>query len=62
LSEIWNTLFPMVLPPDKEDGLEIILLNSNAPTHFSFTDALGTISAEQLRGIEITIARYARAG
>jgi Calcineurin-like phosphoesterase len=62
LSEIWNTLFPMVLPPDKEDGLGIILLNSNAPTHFSFTNALGTISAEQLRGIEITIAQYPRAG
>ena len=62
LSEIWNTVFPMVLPPDKEVGLGIILLNSNAPTHFSFTNALGTISAEQLRGIEITIAQYPRAG
>lgn len=62
LSEIWNSVFPMVLAPDKEDGLGIILLNSNAPTHFSFTNALGTISAEQTRGIEITVAQYPRAG
>ena len=34
----------MVLPPDKEDGLGIIMLNSNADTHFSFTNALGLVS------------------
>ena len=51
----------MVLPPDRDDGLGIILLNSNADTHFSFTNALGMISMEQVRGIEIAAAQYPQA-
>jgi 3',5'-cyclic AMP phosphodiesterase CpdA len=61
LDELWSAVFPMVLPPDPDDGLGIILLNSNADTHFSFTNALGMISVEQVRGIEIAAARYPRA-
>jgi hypothetical protein len=61
LDELWSTVFPMVLPPKQEDGLGIILLNSNADTHFSFTNALGMISAEQVRGVHIAAARYPRA-
>ena len=30
-----------------EDGLGVLLLNSNAEAHFSFTNALGLVSAEQ---------------
>jgi hypothetical protein len=62
LNELWAAVFPMVLPPDREDGLGIILLDSNADTHFSFTNALGMISVEQVRGIEIAAAQYPRAG
>jgi hypothetical protein len=51
----------MVLPPDREDGLGIILLNSNADTHFSFTNALGMVSAEQVKGLEIATKQYPRA-
>ena len=51
----------MVVPPERDDGLGIILLNSNAETHFSFTNALGMISAEQVSGIEIATAQYPRA-
>ena len=61
LSELWSRVFPMVLPPDRDDGLGIILLNSNADTHFSFTNALGMISAEQARGIEIASRQYPQA-
>jgi hypothetical protein len=61
LNELWAAVFPMVLPPDRDDGLGIILLNSNADTHFSFTNALGMISVEQERGIEIAAAKYPRA-
>jgi hypothetical protein len=61
LAELWAAVFPMVVPPEPEDGLGIILLNSNAETHFSFTNALGLISAEQIRGIKIAIAQYPRA-
>lgn len=61
LEELWARAFPMVLPPDRDDGLGIILLNSNADTHFSFTNALGMMSAEQVRGIEIAAAQYPNA-
>lgn len=62
LPELWAKVFPLVLPPVAEDGLGVILLNSNADTHFSFTNALGMVSAEQVRGIEIATKKYARAG
>ncbi len=61
LSELWNRIFPMVLPPDRDDGLGVILLNSNADTHFSFTNALGMMPAEQVRGIAIASRLYPQA-
>jgi hypothetical protein len=61
LAELWATIFPMVLPPDTEDGLGIIVLNSNAETHFSFTNALGLVSAEQARAFRIATEQYPRA-
>jgi hypothetical protein len=47
LAPVWADAFPMVLPPTSPGGLGVILLNSVAPTHFSFTNALGLVSAEQ---------------
>lgn len=61
LTELWTKVFPMVLPPDQEDGLGFILLNSNADTHFSFTNALGIITVEQARGIETAATQFPRA-
>jgi len=61
LNELWAGAFPMILPPDRNDGLGVILLNSNADTHFSFTNALGMVSAEQVRGIEIAAAQFPQA-
>jgi hypothetical protein len=61
LPELWAKVFPMVLPPVEDDGLGVILLNSNADTHFSFTNALGMVSAEQVRGIEIAAKQHPRA-
>ena len=61
LSELWNCIFPMLLPPDRDDDRGVILLNSNADTHFSFTNALGMIPAEQVRGIAIASRQYPQA-
>ena len=44
---LWKELFPLILPPVEEDGLGVALLDSNADTNFSFTNALGMISAGQ---------------
>lgn len=49
LSAIWADVFPMVLPPAEPDGLGVILLNSNAEAHFSFTNALGLVAEEDMR-------------
>jgi hypothetical protein len=51
----------MVLAPDRDDGLGIVLLDSNADTHFSFTNALGMISTDQTRALEVACAQYPRA-
>jgi hypothetical protein len=61
VSEIWADMFPMIVPPDKGDGLGVILLNSNADTHFSFTNALGMVTTEQMRGVKIACAQFPRA-
>jgi hypothetical protein len=45
-------VFPLVLPPDRPDGLGVVMLNSNAETHFSFTNALGLVPAVEARGVK----------
>jgi hypothetical protein len=51
LGRLWDDLFPMILPPQQPDGLGVVLLNSNAETHFSFTSALGLVSTAQTRDL-----------
>ena len=43
VARLWDELFPMILPPDETTGSASSILNSNAETHFSFTNALGLI-------------------
>lgn len=61
LGQLWADLFPMVLPPATEDGLGVMLLNSNAETHFSFTNALGLVSREDALGIRAASRQWPRA-
>jgi predicted MPP superfamily phosphohydrolase len=61
LSQVWAESFPMVLPPDADDGLGVIALNSTTQTHFSFTNALGLISAEQERAMHAIAGQFPRA-
>ncbi|HEY5794882.1 MAG TPA: metallophosphoesterase [Bosea sp. (in: a-proteobacteria)] len=61
LSAIWEEVFPMVLPPEQADGLGIVLLNSNAETHFSFTNALGLVAEEDMRAMLAALAQYPQA-
>jgi hypothetical protein len=60
LEQVWSDIFPMLLPPDTEDGLGVLLLNSNAEAHFSFTNALGLISAAQAKAVTATIRQFPR--
>jgi hypothetical protein len=61
LTDLWPNVFPMVLAPERDDGLGILLLDSNADTHFSFTNALGLITTDQVRALESACAQYPRA-
>ena len=61
LADIWAKAFPMVLPPTEEDGLGLVLLNSNAETHFSFTNALGLVGEEDMRAMLSVLAQFPKA-
>jgi Calcineurin-like phosphoesterase len=61
LGHVFDDQFPMVLPPDTEDGFGVAILNSNAETHFSFTNALGFVSAEQIRRLAAAIKGFPKA-
>jgi predicted MPP superfamily phosphohydrolase len=58
LRSLFDDQFPMILPPEAEDGLGIAILNSNAETHFSFTNALGLVSVEQTHRFEAAIRHH----
>lgn len=58
LANIWADVFPMVLPPLQEDGLGIVLLNSNSETNFSFTNALGLVPEEDMRATLAILRRF----
>ena len=51
----------MILPPAEADGLGVAILNSNAETHFSFTNALGMVSVEQTRRLAAAVDRFPHA-
>jgi len=61
LGGLFDDQFPMILPPDTEDGLGVAILNSNAQTHFSFTNALGLVSIEQGRRLAAAVGEYPKA-
>lgn len=55
LGGVFDDQFPMILPPETEDGLGVAILNSNAETHFSFTNAFGIVSVEQARRLAAAV-------
>jgi Calcineurin-like phosphoesterase len=61
LADVWVKAFPMILPPRTNDGLGVVVLNSNAETHFSFTNALGLVSREQARALKRVTAHFPKA-
>jgi hypothetical protein len=61
LGRLWDEQFPMILPPATADGLGVAILNSNAETHFSFTNALGMVSVEQARRLAAAVDQFPEA-
>jgi Calcineurin-like phosphoesterase len=61
LARLWDELFPLILPPAEDDGLGVAILNSNADTNFSFTNALGMIPIGQARKLMAALDHYPKA-
>ena len=59
--ETWAEAFPLVAPPATPDGLGVVLLDSNAETHFSFTNAHGILAMAQLRAAEAAMREWPQA-
>ena len=51
MDKVWDSIFPLVEPP-VDGGYGVMLLNSNARTHFSLTNAIGVVSRSQLRAVK----------
>jgi 3',5'-cyclic AMP phosphodiesterase CpdA len=49
IARVWNDVFPLVVPPAGPGGCGVILLDSNARSHFSATNAVGVIGRVQLK-------------
>jgi 3',5'-cyclic AMP phosphodiesterase CpdA len=57
MSRTWETIFPLVEPAGN-NGCGLILLNSNARSHFSLTNAIGVIDRPQLAGLRSVLQRF----
>src|SRR5215472_5913153 len=52
MEKVWDTIFPLVEPPQEGHQYGIILLDSNARSHLSLTNAIGFITPVQLRAMK----------
>jgi 3',5'-cyclic AMP phosphodiesterase CpdA len=58
IAAVWDAIFPLVEPAPSEDGYGLILLNSNARSHFSLTSAIGVIDSPQLRALKSILRNF----
>ena len=49
--KVWDAIFPLVEPPAVDQGYGLILLNSNARSHSSLTNAIGVVNPSQLKAL-----------
>uniref|UniRef100_Q01UD5 Metallophosphoesterase n=1 Tax=Solibacter usitatus (strain Ellin6076) TaxID=234267 RepID=Q01UD5_SOLUE len=52
MSKVWDAIFPLVEPPAAGHRYGLILLNSNARSHFSLTNAIGVVNPSQLKALK----------
>src|SRR5262249_14969276 len=55
MARVWNAIFPLVEPPVEGRNYGVILLDSNARTHLSLTNAIGFITPDQLRALKAVL-------
>jgi 3',5'-cyclic AMP phosphodiesterase CpdA len=52
ITKVWDAVFPLVEPPASEEGCGFILLDSNAPSHFALTNAIGVVNPQQMKALK----------
>jgi hypothetical protein len=52
MANVWDSVFPLVEPPTDGARYGLILLNSNARSHFSLTNAIGVVNPSQLKALK----------
>lgn len=62
LARLWADCYPQIVPPHGERPLGLIILNSNAESNFSFTNALGLLPAEDVQAVRSVIDSFPGAG
>jgi hypothetical protein len=55
IAKVWDAIFPLVEPAVDEQGYGIILLDSNASSNFSLTNAVGVVNSTQLRALRFVL-------
>jgi 3',5'-cyclic AMP phosphodiesterase CpdA len=60
LEKAWDEIFPLVEPAQGYREYGVILLDSNARTHVSLTNAIGFIQPSQLRALKAVLKNYPR--
>ncbi len=55
IAKVWDGMFPLVEPARAEDGCGLILLDSNAPSNFSLTNAIGVVNPAQMRALTLVL-------
>lgn len=51
MTRVWEAMFPLVEPPTPGTRYGVILLNSNARSHFALTNAIGVVGPSQLKAL-----------
>ena len=52
MAKVWDAIFPLVEPAPDDRGYGLILLNSNARSHFALTNAIGVVNPPQLKALK----------
>jgi 3',5'-cyclic AMP phosphodiesterase CpdA len=62
MAAVWGDIFPLVAPPTGPGAPGAILLDSNARSHFSATNAIGVVSRSQLKRLRTILNAFPEHG
>jgi 3',5'-cyclic AMP phosphodiesterase CpdA len=59
MAKTWDAIFPLVQPPAQDESYGLLLLDSNAVSHFSLTNAIGIVNPSQLSAVKALLRKFA---